>query len=104
MKIASLLAITAALLISGCASVDMATKEESAKAKEFKQPSADKAGVYIYRNSFVGKALKKDVFVDGKCIGESAPDVFFYTEVKGGQTHKIAVSYTHLTLPTNREV
>ena len=67
----------------------MATKEESAKAKEFKQPSADKAGVYIYRNSFVGKALKKDVFVDGKCIGESAPDVFFYTEVKGGQTHKI---------------
>ena len=50
MKIASLLAITAALLISGCASVDMATKEESAKAKEFKQPSADKAGVYIYRN------------------------------------------------------
>ena len=89
MKIASLLAITAALLISGCASVDMATKEESAKAKEFKQPSADKAGVYIYRNSFVGKALKKDVFVDGKCIGESAPDVFFYTEVKGGQTHKI---------------
>jgi len=89
MKIASLLAITAALLISGCASVDMATKEESAKAKEFKQPSADKAGVYIYRNSFVGKALKKDVFVDGKCIGESAPDVFFYTEVKGGQPHKI---------------
>ncbi len=89
MKIVSLLAITAALLISGCASVDMATKEESAKAKEFKQPSADKAGVYIYRNSFVGKALKKDVFVDGKCIGESAPDVFFYTEVKGGQIHKI---------------
>lgn len=89
MKIVPLLAITAALFISGCASVDMATKEESAKAKEFKQPSADKAGVYIYRNSFVGKALKKDVFVDGKCIGESAPDVFFYTEVKGGQTHKI---------------
>ena len=67
----------------------MAPKEESAQAKEFKQPADGKAGVYIYRNSFVGKALKKDIWVDGKCIGESAPDVFFYTEVEGGKTHKI---------------
>jgi len=38
----------------------------------------------------VGKALKKDVWVDNKCLGETAPDVFFYTEVKGNQTHAIA--------------
>ncbi|MDG5975474.1 hypothetical protein H010_09451 [Hydrogenophaga taeniospiralis CCUG 15921] len=67
----------------------MASKEESAKAKEFNQPSPGNAGVYIYRNSFTGKALKKDIWVDGKCVGESAPDVFFYTEVEGGKTHKI---------------
>lgn len=27
--------------------------------------------------------------MDGKCVGESAPDVFFYTEVQGGKLHKI---------------
>lgn len=89
MKVVSLFALAAPLLVTGCASVNMASKEESAKAKEFNQPSPGNAGVYIYRNSFTGKALKKDIWVDGKCIGESAPDVFFYTEVEGGKTHKI---------------
>ena len=81
--------LAVAVLATGCASVNMAPKEESAKAKEFKQPGANNAGLYVYRNSFVGKALKKDIWVDGKCIGESASDVFFYTEVEGGKSHKI---------------
>ena len=89
MKIVSVVILTATLLISGCASVDMASKAESAKAKEFNSPSQNNAGVYIYRDSFVGKALKKDIWIDGKCIGESAPDVFFYTEVEGGKNHKV---------------
>ena len=89
MKIVSVVILTATLLISGCASVDMASKAESAKAKEFNSPNQGNAGVYVYRDSFVGKALKKDVWIDGKCIGESAPDVFFYTEVEGGKNHKI---------------
>lgn len=89
MKIVSIVTLAATLLMSGCASVDMASKAESAKAKEFNPPSQGNAGVYIYRDSFVGQALKKDVWIDGKCIGESAPDVFFYTEVEGGKNHKI---------------
>jgi hypothetical protein len=89
MKTLSVITLTAAILISGCASVDMASKAESAKAKEFNSPSEGTAGVYVYRDSFVGKALKKDVWIDGKCIGESAPDVFFYTEVEGGKNHKV---------------
>ncbi|HOZ62944.1 MAG TPA: DUF2846 domain-containing protein [Burkholderiaceae bacterium] len=89
MKIVPVIALTVALLVSGCASVDMASKAESAKAKEFNPPSQGNAGVYVYRDSFVGKALKKDVWIDGKCIGESAPDVFFYTEVAGGNNHKM---------------
>jgi Protein of unknown function (DUF2846) len=89
MKIVSIVTLTAALLMSGCASVDMATKADSAKAKEFNAPSQGNAGVYVYRDSFVGKALKKDVWINGKCVGESAPDVFFYTEVEGGKKHKV---------------
>jgi hypothetical protein len=89
MKLLSTFVIAASLFVTGCASVNMAAKEESAKAKQFNQPSPGNAGVYVYRNSFVGKALKKDIWIDGKCVGESAPDVFFYTEVQGGKAHKI---------------
>lgn len=89
MKKFSALVLVAMLALSGCASVDMAPKAESAKAKEFNAPKAGNAGLYIYRDSFVGKALKKDIWVNGECIGQSAPDVFFYTEVAGGKTHKI---------------
>ncbi len=89
MKIVPVVALTATLLISGCASVDMASKAESAKAKEFNPPSQGNAGVYVYRDSVIGTALKKDVWINGKCIGESAPDVFFYTEVEGAKSHKV---------------
>ena len=89
MKFASVLLLTGTLLITGCASVNMASKEESTKAKEFNAPQPGKSGVYVYRNSFVGKALKKDIWIDGKCVGESAPDVFFYTEIEGDKKHKL---------------
>lgn len=90
MKFLPLLAIAASLLVTGCASVNMASKDESSKAKQFAAPGASNAGLYVYRNSVLGKALKKDVWVDGKCLGESAPDVFFYTEVEGGKSHTIS--------------
>lgn len=89
MKIVPVLSLAVVLLLSGCASVEMASKADSAKAKEFNPPSQGNAGVYIYRDSFVGKALKKDIWIDAKCVGESAPDVFFYTEVEGEKTHKV---------------
>lgn len=88
-SVRTLAVLGAVVLFSGCASVDMAEKAESAKAKQFNPPSQGQAGVYIYRDSFVGKALKKDIWVNGKCLGESAPDVFFYTEVEGGKVHKV---------------
>ncbi len=89
MKFAALFAASAALVLTGCASVELAPPAESAKAKQFAAPSEGNAGIYIYRNSMVGKALKKDLWVDGKCVGESAPDVFFYTEVAGGKVHAV---------------
>ncbi len=71
-------------LFTGCASVKMESKEASDQAKQFAQPETGKAGLYTYRDSFAGKALKKDIWLDGKCIGESAPDVFFYTQITSG--------------------
>lgn len=77
-------------LIAGCASVPMESKEKSDTAKKFSQPSSGNAGLYIYRNFGVGGALKKDITINGKCIGESAPSVFFYEEVKGDAEYTIS--------------
>lgn len=85
-----LLATIVAALVTGCASVPMESKEASDQAKRFATPSQGQAGLYIYRTSGVGSALKKDIWVDGKCLGESAQNVFFYEEVKGNQEHTIA--------------
>jgi hypothetical protein len=87
-KIALIICVSA--LFTGCASVKMESKEASGKAKQFAQPSPSNSGLYAYRNSSFGKALKKNIWVDGKCVGESAPDVFFYTEIAGGKSHVIS--------------
>ena len=77
-------------LFAGCASVPMEGREKSDMAKKFTPPSGDKAGLYIYRSGSFGGALKKDVWVDGGCIGETAPNIFFYEEVAGGIEHKVS--------------
>lgn len=77
-------------LFAGCASVSMESKENSDAAKKFGPPASGNAGLYVYRSGSFGAALKKDIWVDGKCIGESAPNVFFYEQVKAGEEHKIS--------------
>ncbi|TJY63234.1 DUF2846 domain-containing protein [Sinimarinibacterium sp. CAU 1509] len=85
----ALVALTATLL-AGCASVPMASKDASSQAKAFAPPSGTNAGLYIFRTGGAGGALKKDIWVDGKCIGESAQNVFFFEEVAGNQEHVIS--------------
>jgi hypothetical protein len=89
MKTISALLLAASLVVSGCATVEMEPQNSSSKSKEFNAPSQGTAGLYIYRDSFMGKILKKDIWINGKCLGESGPDVFFYTEVEGGKKHTI---------------
>ncbi|MCU8010422.1 DUF2846 domain-containing protein [Shewanella sp. SM34] len=73
------------LLLSGCATVPMASQEEDAKLKTFQKPADNKTGIYIYRNSFAGQALKKNIYINGEMIGESANKVYFYKEVEPGE-------------------
>ena len=59
-KIISLIAIIA-FTLGGCASVPMESTTKSNMAKQFNTPSEGNSGLYIYRDSFVGQALKKDI-------------------------------------------
>ncbi len=85
-----LLFIVASLLSVGCSTVPLEPKKASQNAKMFTIPPAGKAGIYVYRESDFGGALKKDIWIDNKCLGESAPNVFFYQNVKGNKIHTIA--------------
>lgn len=78
------------ILLGGCASVPMESEDKTNLAKQFNPPSEGKSGMYIYRSGSFGGALKKDVWIDDKCIGESAPDVFFYEEVSANKEHKVS--------------
>ncbi len=73
-----------ASFLVGCATVPMASVEEDKSKKEFTSPSKDTAGLYIYRNSTFGGALKKTVSIDGKVIGETAPMTYFYRDIQPG--------------------
>jgi hypothetical protein len=78
------------LFFVGCASVPMSNQTLSDAVKKFNPPAEGKSGIYTYRDSVIGAALKKDIWIDGKCVGESAPKVFFFTEVDGDKNHTIS--------------
>lgn len=77
--------LAASVLFTGCASVPMGDPKADAQFKTFAVPPADKSGIYIYRNSFVGQALKKDLHLNGERLGETANKVYFYRQVAPGK-------------------
>lgn len=86
-----LILIIAGFMFGGCATVALESKDFSEKAKTFNLPPDGKAGLYIYRdNSIVGAALKKDIMIDGKCLGELVRGSFFYQVVEGNKEYKIS--------------
>lgn len=89
-KLALSLLSLSVVCFSGCSTVPLEPKEVAEQAKTFGSPSEGNAGVYVYRDSFVGQALKKDVMIDDKCLGETANGIFFYESVKGDMEHKLS--------------
>ena len=83
-KVLILLTLVVSAYLTGCATVPMATEEQDLARKEFASPEQDSAGLYIYRNSTLGGALKKNVYIDGDFIAETAPMTYFYLVIKPG--------------------
>ena len=53
-KIIRLLTAIALIILSGCASVPMANADKNVELKKFNAPPENKAGLYIFRNTFLG--------------------------------------------------
>jgi hypothetical protein len=105
-RLKSLLALAsllAAALVSGCASVPMATTEEDALAKSFAvQPG--KSNIYVYRSEkMFGAAVKLPVTLDGKLGGQTSAGSYFMWETQPGDHEISSVAETTETLKLTTE-
>ena len=73
-----------ACVLTGCANVQKADPSSSDYAKEFNIPPKGYAGVYLYRNFFMGCGLYKNLYIDGQYLGESDRSCFFYRLARPG--------------------
>ncbi len=81
-KISALIFIATTLI--GCASVPMGDAKQDAELKSFAaKPGV--AGLFIYRNESFGAAIRMDIEVDGKPLGQTAAKTYFYKEVPPGR-------------------
>lgn len=90
------------LLVTGCTSVPMASVEHDTQAKTF-AVKPDKANVYLYRNESMGGAVKMDVLLDGKPVGQTAAKTYMKLEVAPGQHTLISKAENDDVLNVNTE-
>lgn len=80
------------LTLSACTTVNFSSKEAEADAKQFKAPSENKSGIYVYRDGVIGAARGRQVWVEEECIGKVSGKTFIYKEIPGGKEYKISTS------------
>ena len=84
-KILILFTLVATAYLSGCATVPMSSSENDEARKKFPPPSPGTAGLYIFRNSTFGGALKKYLYIDDELVAETGPMTYYYFEVEEGE-------------------
>ena len=94
--------LASTVLVSGCASVPMASVERDTQSKTF-SVKPDKANVYIYRNESLGAAVKMDVDFDAKPIGQTVAKSYFALEVEPGKHILISKAENDSVLDVNAE-
>jgi Protein of unknown function (DUF2846) len=77
------IAMVLAALVTGCASVPMASVEADSAAKVYKTEPG-KANVYIYRNEAMGSAVKLPVLIDDRAVGDTVAKTYILKQVEPG--------------------
>ena len=85
-----LLILLISLGLIGCSVTEpVHLKTASHQAKKFIAPPVGKSAIYIYRNSFVGAAVNRSVWIDNECVGKIENGVFLYHEVDADKDYTI---------------
>lgn len=92
-------------LLTGCASVPMASLDKDAKAKDY-STDPSKASLFIYRNETFGAAIPVTVSVNGKTLGQTAAMTYFRLNLSPGKytinSHAENVSMLDLILEAGK--
>jgi uncharacterized protein YceK len=97
-----LLSVLGTLVLSGCATVQMAQPHEDSKAKTFVTKN-DRANIYIYRNELFGAAIQMDTVVNNKPLGKTGPKTFFMVDVPPGKHTVVSKAENDATLVVEAE-
>src|SRR3954470_5007857 len=89
MKMVSAGSLLGLAVLSGCATVPMASAEDSAQMKRLSVPS-DAALVYLYRNEGMGAAVRMDVSLDGSPYGQTVASSYMVWRVPPGRHHLLS--------------
>jgi len=86
MKITSLIALSIAVLASGCASFKEGEKSREAELRRF-EPVPGKVSLYVCRESalWVARGVTSVVFVNNETIGAVKPNTFVHTLLEPGK-------------------
>lgn len=95
-------ALVASAVVSGCASVPMASAQKDSQAKSF-AVSPGKSNIYVYRNESMGAAVKMPVVVDGMAIGDTAAKTYLLYQANPGKHTVVSKSENDSSLDLNTE-
>lgn len=76
--------LIASAILTGCASVPMASPEMDTQAKQFTTVPG-KAKIYIYRDENMGAAVKMPVLLNGMSVGDTVAKSYILREVDPGE-------------------
>ena len=99
-RVARLGAVAAIAAAAGCATVPMATKEDSARMKAA-APAPGAALVYLYRNETIGYAVHMDVSLDGRPWGRTVANSYMVWELPPGRHHLLSQAENDSELALN---
>jgi hypothetical protein len=72
------------LILVGCSSVSKTSTQDDAKAKKFKLADTKKAGLYVFRDEYLGGAIKMDIYLNNKYFGSTQYKSYLFKELKPG--------------------
>ena len=92
------LVVLSLLIVSACASVPMTSPEQDQMAKQFNEPTTDKSHLYIFRDEIFGTGIKAKLGLDGRVLGETLDQTYFFQEIKPGPHYVTSTTLTTDTL------
>ncbi|MBM4271050.1 MAG: DUF2846 domain-containing protein [Deltaproteobacteria bacterium] len=72
------------IIVSGCATIPVASSEDDALAKRF-VADPDRSLIYLFRNEYFGAAIPMQVSIDGQVAGRTVAYSFFKWDVPPGE-------------------